>query len=262
MIPTISILNREPHLTLVGAGPGDPELITLKAVNAIKSADVVLFDALVSAEILQLIPEGTPSFSVGKRAGEHSYTQDEINELIVELALSYGHVVRLKGGDPFVFGRGAEEMEYASRHGIKSTVVSGISSAIAVPAALNIPVTARGVSESFWVITGTTKAGQLSNDIALAAQSSATIVILMGMSKIEEIMEIFSSHGKSEVPVAIIQNGTLKNQRSIVGNVSSIVSMTKIEDLKSPGVIVVGDVVKYASSINEVLQSEQLNNYE
>src|SRR6188768_341544 len=178
-----------PRVTLVGAGPGDPELITLKGIRAIEAADIVLYDALVSPEILQLIPDTTPSLCVGKRAGMHSYKQEEINELIVEFAYQYGHVVRLKGGDPFVFGRGSEEIEYAEAHGVSAFVVPGVSSALAVPASIKIPVTARGISESFWVITGTTKSGEISGDIALAAQSSATVVILMGLNKIHDIMD-------------------------------------------------------------------------
>lgn len=262
MIPTVITFNKAPRVTLVGAGPGDPELITLKGVNALKAADVVLFDALVSEQILSLIPEGTPSLSVGKRAGSHSYSQEEINEMIVELAYLHGHVVRLKGGDPFVFGRGAEEVEYAEAHGVHADVIPGVSSAIAVPAALNIPVTARGASESFWVITGTTKEGRMSADIALAARSTATVVILMGMKNLESIMECFLKNGKSELPVAIIQNGTMPSQKSVVGTVSSIVSMTKTEDLNSPGIIIVGEVVRHARELNKVIHSTTLRNYE
>src|SRR5688572_15029144 len=157
----ITTLHKSPRLTLVGAGPGDPELITLKGIKAIQAADVVLYDALVSQEILTLIPPEVPALSVGKRAGLHEYTQESINELIVEFAYLYGHVVRLKGGDSFVFGRGSEEIAYAEGHGISSHVVPGISSALAVPASIKIPVTARGISESFWVITGTTKSGEV-----------------------------------------------------------------------------------------------------
>src|SRR4051812_42034693 len=120
---TIFSYHKEPRLTLVGAGPGDPELITLKAINALKMADVVLYDALVAEEILNFIPEGIPTLCVGKRAGAHSYTQDEINELSVDFAYLYGHVVRLKGGDPFVFGRGGEEIEFAVKNGVKTAVV-------------------------------------------------------------------------------------------------------------------------------------------
>jgi uroporphyrin-III C-methyltransferase len=262
MIPTIFTFHKAPRVTLVGAGPGDPELITLKAVNCLKSADVVLFDALVSTEILKLIPEGVPALSVGKRAGVHSYSQDEINEMIVELAYIHGHVVRLKGGDPFVFGRGREEIEYAEAHGLRAEVIPGISSCIAVPAALNIPVTSRGVSESFWVITGTTKQGELSNDIKLAAQSRATVVILMGMNRLKSIMECFRENGKSDTPVAIIQNGTMANQKSVIGTVSNIESLTSIEDLASPGIIVVGEVVRSARDLGKAIDSASVRNYE
>ena len=147
--------------------------------------------------------------------------------MIVELAYIHGHVVRLKGGDPFVFGRGSEEIEYAEAHGVKATVIPGISSSIAVPAALNIPVTARGIAESFWVITGTTKDGNLSDDIRLAAQSRATVVILMGMKRLEAIVDLFLQNGKSETPVAMIQNGTMPNHRSVIGTVSTIMSLTR-----------------------------------
>jgi uroporphyrin-III C-methyltransferase len=262
MIPTILTFHKEPRVTLVGAGPGDPELITLKGVNALKSADVVLFDALVSEQILRLVPEGIPMLSVGKRAGSHSCSQEEINQMIVELAYIHGHVVRLKGGDPFVFGRGSEEIEYAEAHGLQTAVIPGISSSIAVPGALNIPVTARGLSESFWVITGTTRDGEMSADINLAAQSTATVVILMGMKKLERIMDCFKEHSRFETPVAVIQNGTMANQKSVIGTVSTIVSLTKNEDLASPGIIVVGEVVRHARELSKVVDSTALNNYE
>jgi uroporphyrin-III C-methyltransferase len=256
--------HKSPKLTLVGAGPGDAELITLKGINALKQADIVLFDALVSQDILDFIPSGIPALSVGKRAGSSSsYAQEEINELIVEMAFLYGHVVRLKGGDPFVFGRGYEEIEFAEQHGLETTVVPGITSAIAVPASLKIPVTSRGVSESFWVITGTTKTGALSGDIELAAQSTATTVILMGSNKLDEIMELFKKHGRSHTPAAIIQNGTLSNQRQVIATVSTLARLASEEDIGSPAVIVVGDVVRYAHEIDKILVSPNvLKNYQ
>jgi uroporphyrin-III C-methyltransferase len=253
MIPSIFTLSKEPKLTLVGAGPGDPELITLKAIKAIEAADIVLYDALVSDEILKMIPKGIPTLSVGKRAGQHSHSQDEINELIVEFAYLYGHVVRLKGGDPFVFGRGSEEIAFAELHGVQVQFVPGISSSLSVPASIQIPITARGVSESFWVVTGTTKQGDISPDLALAAQSSATIVILMGLHKIKEIMEQFEAFGKGETPVAVIQNGTLPTQKSVVGTVSNIISLSKQQNLGAPAVIVVGEVVRYSKQLQTVL---------
>lgn len=239
--------HKEPVLTLVGAGPGDPELITVKAIKALKAADIVLYDALVSKEILDLIPAATPAISVGKRAGTHAYTQDEINTLIVDFAFLYGNVVRLKGGDPFVFGRATEEIEFASRRGISTRIVPGISSALAVPASVSIPLTSRGVSESFWVVTGTTMTGALSADVALAAQSTATVVILMGMKKLPEIMTIFQAFGKADTAVAVIQNGTLPNQKNVIGTVASIANLVEQQQLGFPGIIVVGDVVKYAN---------------
>lgn len=254
---SVLTFHKQPRLTLVGAGPGDPELITLKAVNALKAADVVLYDALVSSEILALVPPNIPVLAVGKRAGAHSFAQEDINELIVEFAFLYGHVVRLKGGDPFVFGRASEEIECAIRHGIETSVVPGITSAIAAPAALSIPVTSRGVSESFWVVTGTTKDGTISGDIALAAQSTATVIILMGLNKIEEITATFSAHGRSETPVAVIQDGTLPSQQAVVGTISTIVDLVIQEKIKAPAVIVIGEVVKYARDLQKVV-SEQL----
>ncbi|HEY3402222.1 MAG TPA: uroporphyrinogen-III C-methyltransferase [Ohtaekwangia sp.] len=255
MIETISIIHKEPRLTLVGAGPGDPELITVKGIKAIQQADVVLYDALVSEDILKLIPSGIQSFPVGKRAGEHSYKQEEINELIVELAYAHGHVVRLKGGDSFVFGRGSEEIEFAEKHGLKTAVIPGLSSVTAVPASLNIPLTSRGVSESFWVVTGTTKEGVLSGDVSLAAQSTATIVILMGLNKVEEIMNLFAKAGKESLPVAVVQNGTLSSQRSVIGIVSTIVELVNVERIASPAIIILGEVVRHAKELEKVLVS-------
>ena len=258
MTPSIFTLHRSPSLTLVGAGPGDPDLITLKGIKAIKAADVVLYDALVSVEIVQLIPPGVPALSVGKRAGSHEFTQDNINELIVEFAYLYGHVVRLKAGDSFVFGRGSEELAYAESHGIRTSVVPGVSSAIGVPASLNIPVTARGISESFWVVTGTTKSGEISGDVALAAQSKATVVILMGLNRIGDIMKLFAAHGKSETPVAVIQNGTLPNQKNVIGTVSTISGMTSIEQVGPPALIIIGEVVRYANALNEITREASM----
>jgi uroporphyrin-III C-methyltransferase len=260
---SIVLLKKEPKLTLVGAGPGDPELITLKAINALKVADVVLYDALVSEETLKFIPDNIPSICVGKRAGEQaSYSQDDINELIVEFAYLYGHVVRLKGGDPFVFGRGGEEIEFASKHGVSTAVIPGVSSATAVPASLHIPVTSRGVSESFWVVTGTTMNGSVSNDVALAARSTATVVILMGLNKLQEIMDIFSGHGKGETPVAVVQNGTMINQKSIIAKVSTIAQQAKQQNIEAPAVIIIGEVVKYAAFVEGLSLRNQLTSYQ
>src|SRR6201998_1132021 len=178
---------REPRITLVGAGPGDAELITIKGIKALQTADVVLYDALVNEELLEFAPKKATKVYVGKRSGDHSHSQEAINKLMVDYALNYGHVVRLKGGDPFVFGRGYEELDHAASYSIPTEVVPGISSSIGVPGLQNIPVTHRGLSESFWVVTGTTSSGKVSNDVYEAARTKATIVVLMGIHKLAEI---------------------------------------------------------------------------
>lgn len=233
-----------PRLTLVGAGPGDPELITVKGLNAIATADVILYDALVNPELLKHAPVDALKIYVGKRNSNHAYTQEQINLLLVDFAFSHGHVVRLKGGDPFVFGRGHEELAYAESFNIPTTIVPGLSSSIAVPELQGIPVTNRGTSESFWVITGTTSKGQLSEDIKLAAQSTATVVILMGLSKLKEITEVFKSNGKQDAAIAIIQNGSLPTEKIALGTVDTIVDIIANEKIAAPAVIIIGDVVK------------------
>ena len=233
-------------LTLIGAGPGDPDLITLKGVKALQTADVVMYDALVAPELLDYCRPDALKVYVGKRKGAYSCTQEEINPLIVHYARQYGHVVRLKGGDPFVFGRGWEEGEYARQHGIAVDVVPGISSSYAVPAAAGVPLTHRGASESFWVVTGTLKDGSFSRDLHLAAQSSATVVILMGIHKLPQIAQLFAKLGKGDVPIAIIQNGTTAEQRVVTGYVRDIVERAEAGGISNPAVIVVGEVARMA----------------
>lgn len=247
---------RNGKLTVVGAGPGDVDLITLKGVKALQAADVVLYDALVSTELLDYAPKAEKIF-VGKRKGCYTYQQEQINELIVQRASQGLHVVRLKGGDPFVFGRGAEEMEFAAKQGFQTAVVPGISSSVSVPASQHIPVTKRGAAESFWVITGTTKEHKLSNDVALAAKSSATVVVLMGMSKLGEIMECFKLEGKQETPVAIIQNGTMENEKIGIGTVASIENKAREQQLSNPAIIIIGEVVNHRQKILDI-QNEYL----
>ena len=243
---------KTPKLTVVGAGPGDPDLITLKAIKALKSADVILYDALVNIELLSYAPKKSEKIFVGKRKGCYSYQQEQINELIVSRAKSNGHVVRLKGGDPFIFGRGAEEMDYAQLSDIKTDMVPGISSFMAVPAYQGIPLTKRNASESFWVITGTTKSHKLSSDVALAAKSTATIVILMGMGKLDEIIAVFQNENKGNTPVAIIQNGTTKNEKFGLGTVQTIGKIVKKKELSSPAIIVLGEVVNQRVKLNAI----------
>ena len=251
-------MNPKAKLTLVGAGPGDPALITVKGINALKSADVILYDALVNPILLEHAPEAKKIF-VGKRKGFHRYSQDEINNLIVEQAYLHGHVIRLKGGDPFVFGRGSEEIDHAENFGLHTDIIPGISSSIAVPSSIGIPLTKRGVSESFWVITGCNSDRQLSLDVALAAQSSATVVILMGMHKLSQITAVFQKLNKGDTPVAVIQNGTLKNERSGIGNINSIESIVQENNLSSPAIIIIGDVVLESNSIQKLSKKLELH---
>jgi uroporphyrin-III C-methyltransferase len=251
-------MNPNAKLTLIGAGPGDPDLITVKGIKALNQADVVLYDALVNPVLLNHAP-GAQKIFVGKRKGFHRYTQDEINLMIVEQAKNHGHVVRLKGGDPFVFGRGSEEIDYAESFGVHTDIVPGISSSIAVPSSIGIPLTKRGVSESFWVITGCNSDRQLSLDVSLAAQSSATVVILMGMHKLSRITSVYEQLDRKDLPVAIIQNGTMENQKSVVGTIGSICDLARSENLSSPAVIVIGEVVTESKTVNELHQKIQFH---
>ncbi|WP_299535191.1 uroporphyrinogen-III C-methyltransferase [Ulvibacterium sp.] len=250
----LPLTGKAPLLTVIGAGPGDLELITVKAIKALGMADVVLYDALVNPELLEYSPKAEHIF-VGKRKGCYAYQQEQINELIVNRARTHGHVVRLKGGDPFVFGRGAEEMKYAADHGIPTKMVPGISSCIAVPSAQNIPVTKRNSAESFWVITGTTKEHKLSQDVYLAAKSSATVVILMGMSKLPEIVNLFKNEEKWDTPVAIIQNGTREDEKIGIGTIDTILEVVQKEELANPAIIIIGEVVNHRASVRKVVEN-------
>ena len=244
-------------LSLVGAGPGDPELITLKAIKALAAADVILYDALANESLLDYArPDAIKEF-VGKRYGCHALSQDEINHRIIMYAGSCSRVVRLKGGDPFVFGRAQEEIEAARQAGIAIEIIPGISSAIAVPASNMIPLTCRGINESFWVTTGTTQSGEISADIKLAAQSTATVVILMAMSKLEAIMEIFAQYGKSDEAVAIIQHGTTPKEKMVKGTVKDIAYRAQYAGLSNPAIIIIGEVVRLSDAVAAAKQVKE-----
>ncbi|MBO0323747.1 uroporphyrinogen-III C-methyltransferase [Muricauda sp. CAU 1633] len=234
---------REAKVSLVGAGPGSADLITVRGLKALQSADVVLYDALTNKDLLTEVDSSVPKIYVGKRCTKHSHTQDEINRLIVENAFQYGHAVRLKGGDPFVFGRASEEIDYIESFGISIDVIPGVSSAISVPASQGIPVTKRGVSSSFWVVTATKKDGEFSEDLSLASQSSATLIILMGVRKFVEIVHKIKEYRNGMTPIAIIQNGTLATETCSTGTLNNAEAIFKSIDVSQPGIIVVGDVV-------------------
>lgn len=233
----------KPFITLVGAGPGDPDLITLKAVKAIQVADVILYDALVNEELLDYAKPSCTKIYVGKRAERISTSQDYINKLLVDYALTHGHVVRLKGGDPFVFGRGGEELDYARQFDIPTAVVPGISSSVGLTGLQQIPLTYRGISESFWVITGATSDGQLSADLQTAPQTSATVVVLMGYAKLAQIVALYEQQGKGDLPIALIQNGSLPTERIALGRINTILDEAKRKEVGVPAIIVLGEVV-------------------
>ena len=235
--------SRDSAITLVGSGPGAPDLITVRGLRAIERADAILYDALAAEELLQAAPSGCKVLFVGKRCGHHTYTQEEINELLVHMALQYGHTVRLKGGDPYVFGRGYEEVSFAKTLGIPVQVVPGISSCTSLPALQGVPVTCRGIAESFWTVTGTTTSRLLSADIRLAAQSSATVVVLMGFRKVQLVRQIYRELGRSHFPALAIANGSKANERHVVGTIESLPDLIQEVRLSTPSTLVIGKTV-------------------
>lgn len=236
-------IKKEIKVSLVGAGPGSADLITVRGLNVLRKADVVLYDALVCKELLGQIDFDIPKIYVGKRCGQHSHKQDDINIMIVENAFKYGHVVRLKGGDPFVFGRAMEEIEYVESFGIPVSIVPGISSALAVPSGQGIPMTQRGVSSSFWVMTATKRDGSFTVDLEFASKSSSTMVILMGIRKLKDIVAEVCKHRDLSTPIAVIQNGSLSNESYVVSNLGGIHNLIPTIDITKPGVLVIGEVV-------------------
>jgi uroporphyrin-III C-methyltransferase len=230
-------------LYLVGSGPGDPELLTMKAFNLLKTAEVILYDNLCSQEILKIAPESCELVYVGKQPYARCTPQAEINQLIVDYAQVYKSVVRLKGGDPFIFGRGFEELMFAEANGIKAQYIPGISSMQGAGLA-DIPLTHRGISESLWIITGTKKDGSLSKDLKCAMQSSATVVIYMGMKKMVEISKLYQEAGLGGTPAAIIQHVSLPHQKQVICEVRDLQKAALKDGLSNPAIIVIGDVVR------------------
>ncbi len=232
-----------PKVTLVGAGPGSPDLITIRGLRALQECNAVLYDALVSEELLEQLSASVKKVYVGKRCSEHSLKQDDINRLLVETAFQYGAVVRLKGGDPFVFGRATEEISYVESFGIPVLVVPGVSSALAVPSNQGIPMTSRGISSSFWVMTATKRDGSFSEDLQHAARSATTMVILMGVRKLRQIAQEVSKYRGSMMPIALIQNGTKANESCTITTLGAIPDIADTLDSTQPGIIVIGNVV-------------------
>jgi len=230
-----------PELIVMGAGPGDPELITVKGQRILQQADVVLYDNLANKELLNLTKADCDTIYVGKQPYGEYTTQEAIHEMIAHYAFTKGRVVRLKGGDPFIFGRGYEEIIYARSLGIKTQFIPGISSMQAVGLE-DIPLTHRSVSEGIWIVTGTKKDGALSADLKLAIQSRATVVIYMGMKKLQEIAQTYIESGNGNIPAAIIQHASLPNQKSVRGLVKDLPEMAESKHLTYPAIIIIGEV--------------------
>lgn len=232
------------NVYLTGSGPGDIELMTVKSVRVIKEADIIIYDRLANPEIMKMAKENAELVYVGKQDGQHSVPQDEINEIIYKASLKYENVVRLKGGDPFVFGRGGEEAIYLYDRDIKFEIIPGITSAVSVPAYAGIPVTHRGITTSFRVVTGHESPNKKISQIEWESfLNDETIVFLMGFHNIKLIVRKLLKLGKrADYPCAVISKGSTPEQEVVVSTLENIVKDSK--DMPTPAIIVVGEVVK------------------
>ena len=243
---------RKGKVWLAGAGPGDASLLTLKAARLIEKADVIVYDALISAETLSRIPENKEVIYVGKHAGDHPVPQEEINRILVREAEKGKQVLRLKGGDPFVFGRGGEELELLIRKGIPFEIVPGVTSAAAVPAYAGIPVTHRDYASSFHVITGhARKGGRVDLDFPALVRLKGTLVFLMGLSAMEFLLNGLTEAGMDpDTPAAVLENGTCAGQRRVTATVGTLKEASDRAGIKTPAIIVVGKVCALSSQMH------------
>ncbi|MFM2588720.1 uroporphyrinogen-III C-methyltransferase [Vibrio sp. TBV020] len=236
------------EVALIGAGPGDVELLTLKAIRFLQQADVVLYDYLVSDEIMALVPSDTILVCVGKRAGHHSVPQEKTNQLLLDFAQQGHRVARIKGGDPFIFGRGGEELEVLADAGVSFHVVPGITAAAGATAYAGIPLTHRDYAQSAMFITGHLKAESDQMDWSTLARGNQTLVIYMGLMKSEYIQSQLIEHGRQpDTPIAIIERGTHKQQKVFKGQLAELADLAK--DAQSPSLIVIGEVVNLSEKL-------------
>jgi uroporphyrin-III C-methyltransferase/precorrin-2 dehydrogenase/sirohydrochlorin ferrochelatase len=240
------------RVTLVGAGPGDPGLLTLRALRALNDADVILHDRLVSDEVLGLARRDAERIEVGKRiGGNHDATQQRIHALMIELAQAGKHVVRLKGGDPFVFGRGGEELEALRDHGIDYDVVPGITAAVACAAHAGIPLTHRDHAQSLRLLTAHARDGEASHDWAALAQPGQTLVFYMGVSGLEQLRDNLVGHGlAASTPFALVENGSRPQQRVVAGTLAELPALARLHEVQAPALLVVGEVAAFATRLH------------
>jgi uroporphyrin-III C-methyltransferase/precorrin-2 dehydrogenase/sirohydrochlorin ferrochelatase len=240
-----SNLERRGEVFLVGAGPGDPDLLTFRALRLMQKADVVVYDNLVSKSILDMTRRDATRIFAGKERNNHTLPQEEINELLVKLALDGKRVVRLKGGDPFIFGRGGEEIETLAAHGISFQVVPGITAASGISAYAGIPLTHRDYAQSVIFTTGHLKDGVPKLDWATLCRPGQTVVIYMGLGALQEICSRLIAHGLSPLlPAAVIMNGTQTDQKVVTGVLQTLADQVAHAGLRSPSLIIIGEVVK------------------
>src|SRR5690606_21343523 len=215
-----------------------------------------LYDALVDERLLDYAPREAIKVYVGNPSGDENFSQDVVNQLMVDYALNFGHVVRLKGGDLFVFGRGYEELDYAASYSIETTIIPGISSAISVPGLQGIPVTHKGLSESLWILSGTDDNGNLSTELFDAACSRATVVVLLGFNRLAEIVAVYQKVGKGGLPAAVIQNGSMPNEKTAIGLVNTIVEVAEEKGIDNTGpvLLVFGTAVELHHDFQPIKQ--------
>jgi uroporphyrin-III C-methyltransferase/precorrin-2 dehydrogenase/sirohydrochlorin ferrochelatase len=248
------------RVDLVGAGPGDPELITLKAVRLLEQAEVVVYDRLVNPELLKHCPRTCDQIYVGKRKNCHSMHQERICELLVTLGKQGKRVVRLKGGDPFIFGRGGEEIDVLSKAGIPCAVVPGITAATGCAAATGIPLTHRDYSQAVTFITGHRKDGEIDFNWQVAAQANHTTVFYMGLSCLDEIVQGLQNHGlPGSTPIAVIANGSTNKQEEAIGTLANISETVRRAELPSPALLIVGDVISARKQMALTAHDERID---
>lgn len=242
---------RKGSVVLVGAGPGDPGLLTLRGLRALNEADVILHDRLVSAEVLRLARRDAERIEVGKQSGDHHTTQDRIHELMLEHARAGKRVVRLKGGDPFVFGRGGEEIEVLRAHGIAYEVVPGITAALACAAYAGVPLTHREHAQSVRLVTAHCKESDDSLDWAALAQERQTLAVYMGVAGLDKLRDRLIAHGRApDTPFALVENGSRANQRTVVGTLAELPEAALAHDVRSPALLILGEVAALAERLH------------